>query len=149
MTKVLDIQETHQGKHVVVFVCDNCHKASTDRKSHYDRKQRHFCGQACYSEFRKNKLPKEEHNRFGTGFSPEEQAKRRKARSSLNHYMRDKGLERQPCEICGAKAEAHHDNYDKPLEVRWLCFKHHRSHHKAIYENPALLTAPSPDKEDK
>lgn len=31
-------------------------------------------------------------------------------------------LKRQPCEICGAvKVEAHHEDYTKPFEVRWLC----------------------------
>ena len=64
--------------------------------------------------------------------------KRRKAREIFNHYMRDNHLERQPCEVCGAKAEAHHDDYDKPLEVRWLCFKHHREWHKT-HDNPELL----------
>jgi hypothetical protein len=39
-------------------------------------------------------------------------------------------LKRQPCEICGdKKSEAHHDDYHKPLEVRWLCRKHHAQHH--------------------
>jgi len=40
-------------------------------------------------------------------------------------------LVRQPCEKCGeAKSQAHHDDYSKPLSVRWLCVKHHREHHK-------------------
>jgi hypothetical protein len=38
-------------------------------------------------------------------------------------------LKRQPCEVCGAiqnpgkrkKIQAHHVNYNKPLEVVWLC----------------------------
>ena len=40
-------------------------------------------------------------------------------------------LVRQPCEVCGAVAvDAHHDRYDRPLEVRWLCRRHHiRLHH--------------------
>lgn len=39
-------------------------------------------------------------------------------------------LDRQPCSVCGeAKAEAHHDNYNKPLEVRWLCHKCHMLWH--------------------
>ena len=39
-------------------------------------------------------------------------------------------LQRQPCEKCGAKAQAHHDDYAKPLDVRWLCPKHHGEHHR-------------------
>lgn len=35
------------------------------------------------------------------------------------------------CEVCGElNAYAHHDNYDKPLEVRWFCPKHHIEYHK-------------------
>lgn len=74
-------------------------------------------------------------------YSEEERLKRRNARSKLNHYIRDKRLLRQPCEICGAKAEVHHDDYNKPLDVRWLCFRHHREWHKTnrVHENPGLL----------
>lgn len=34
----------------------------------------------------------------------------------------------QPCEKCKSinKIEAHHDDYSKPLKVRWLCRTHHR-----------------------
>jgi len=46
-------------------------------------------------------------------------------------------LERKPCEICGnLKSQAHHPNYTKPLEVVWLCLKHHRKEEgvwKGIY----------------
>lgn len=39
-------------------------------------------------------------------------------------------ITRQPCEVCGAKkTNAHHDDYDKPREVRWLCTTHHREWH--------------------
>ena len=36
----------------------------------------------------------------------------------------------QPCEQCGAKAVAHHDDYNKPLDVRWLCDTHHFQWHE-------------------
>lgn len=39
-------------------------------------------------------------------------------------------LEREACETCGDPATvAHHDDYSKPLEVRWLCHSHHRLWH--------------------
>lgn len=43
-------------------------------------------------------------------------------------------LVRQPCEICGAlRVDAHHEDYSKPLQVRWLCRKHHRQRHHESY----------------
>lgn len=40
--------------------------------------------------------------------------------------MRSGRLERQGCEVCGASCvDAHHDHYDQPLNVRWLCRRHH------------------------
>lgn len=52
-----------------------------------------------------------------------------KARTIVTNALRDGKLKREPCEVCGKKAESHHDDYNKPLEVRWLCFKHHRELH--------------------
>jgi hypothetical protein len=38
---------------------------------------------------------------------------------------------RGACEICGAQdSHAHHEDYSKPLEVRWLCKSHHEQMHK-------------------
>ena len=33
------------------------------------------------------------------------------------------------CEGCGEKAEKHHENYDEPLVVKWLCRECHLEHH--------------------
>lgn len=39
-------------------------------------------------------------------------------------------LTRLPCEVCAAPiTEGHHDDYGKPLEVRWLCRAHHSQQH--------------------
>lgn len=53
--------------------------------------------------------------------------------TAVNNAVRDKRLKRQPCEKCGnPKSEAHHDDYSKPLDVRWLCFRHHREVHGQV-----------------
>ena len=53
-----------------------------------------------------------------------------KARNAVNNAIRDKRLKRMPCSVCGdTKSEAHHEDYSEPLDVNWLCFKHHRELH--------------------
>ena len=49
-----------------------------------------------------------------------------KARYTVTNAIRDGRLTRKSCQICGEKAQAHHNDYTKPFEIRWLCFKHHR-----------------------
>lgn len=40
-------------------------------------------------------------------------------------------IEKQPCEKCGFEhAEKHHDDYDKPLDIRWLCRLCHTEQHE-------------------
>lgn len=52
----------------------------------------------------------------------------------------------QPCEICGRngtfqdgrrEVQAHHDDYNFPLRVRWLCQKHHHEWH--LHNKPIQL----------
>lgn len=52
-------------------------------------------------------------------------------------------LVRQPCEVCGAtKVHAHHDDYSKLLDVRWLCPAHHTEWHKTHPQMPNLPPVP-------
>lgn len=55
----------------------------------------------------------------------------KKAHRAVDHGKRMGSLITQPCEICGTEDDinAHHDDYSKPLNVRWLCRNHHREHH--------------------
>jgi len=51
-------------------------------------------------------------------------------RSYLNVYVRLGQVKKTIC-FCGAtKVEAHHADYSKPLEVVWICRKHHLKLHK-------------------
>lgn len=53
------------------------------------------------------------------------------ARAAVAYALRNGKIERKPCEVCGStdQVQAHHLDYSKPLDVRWLCFKHHREAH--------------------
>jgi len=56
--------------------------------------------------------------------------KKYKAHQVVNYAIKSKRLFNQPCEICGKnETHGHHDDYDKPLNVRWLCAEHHHQWH--------------------
>lgn len=53
--------------------------------------------------------------------------KTEKARALAASYQRGGKLTPEPCEVCGdPETEKHHEDYDHPLDVRWLCHEHHR-----------------------
>lgn len=105
----------HLGK------CKECnkHDARQNRKLNidyyreYDRKR----GSRQSSGYLKN-YRKENINKY-------------RAVNMVNNAIRSKKLFKEPCEICGTRkaVHAHHDDYAKPLNVRWLCAAHHRQWH--------------------
>lgn len=63
-----------------------------------------------------------------------ETIKKIRVRSLTRSYIKAGKLVKMPCEVCAYDkyVEAHHDDYDKPMDVRWLCRNHHREHHESI-----------------
>lgn len=60
-------------------------------------------------------------------------SRRAAAHSSVSRAIRNGALVRQPCIRCGEeKSIAHHEDYDKPLEVMWLCQPCHKQRHKEL-----------------
>ena len=56
-----------------------------------------------------------------------------KAREIVHRELRSGRLVREDCSVCGeSEAEAHHDDYNKPLDIKWLCKKCHREYHRNI-----------------
>lgn len=53
------------------------------------------------------------------------------ANNAVNNAIRDEKLFPLPCWTCGAteNTEAHHPAYNLPLDVIWLCKKHHLETH--------------------
>lgn len=58
---------------------------------------------------------------------------RKKANTAVGNAIRDGKLKRFPCMVCGEKAVAHHPDYDRPLDVVWLCQPHHKQAHLAAF----------------
>lgn len=63
-----------------------------------------------------------------------------KAQQALNRAVRNGKLIKKPCFICdSSKSVAHHSDYNKPLQVIWVCRIHHRSIHYT-YNPPGTFT---------
>lgn len=77
-----------------------------------------------------------EHRKHYGDLSPDEK-RRAICRAHTNQLIRRGQITRLPCEVCGQKAQAHHPDYTKPREIRWLCRKHHNQVHK---ENTSIGT---------
>ena len=55
----------------------------------------------------------------------------KRAHNMVQRALKDGRLTKKPCEECGStRVQAHHEDYSKPLQVRWLCPKHHNREHK-------------------
>lgn len=58
---------------------------------------------------------------------------KRAAHTITGNAIRDGRLIRKSCEVCGKKkAHAHHEDYYYPMNVKWLCPKHHMERHREI-----------------
>ena len=60
--------------------------------------------------------------------------RRSAARTLFSNAVRDGKIQAQKiCSRCGAEpAQGHHENYDSPLQVIWLCSKCHALRHKEM-----------------
>jgi ribosomal protein S27AE len=59
----------------------------------------------------------------------------------VSNAIRYGKLKRQPCEKCGnKKSHAHHADYSKPLEIKWLCHKCHWLEHGWETEERVKIT---------
>ena len=55
-----------------------------------------------------------------------------RAHSAVSHAINNGKISRGVCEVCGEKGHAHHDDYNYPLIIRWLCPLHHARHHAGM-----------------
>lgn len=127
--------------------CRDClYKRETEyRKSHpRPKEQTDKYNRNAYKKFREKhparELSQDEANiqRRAKYIDPDfnEQKLKHRVRSLTRSYIKAGILIKEKCEICRTmkNIEAHHDNYTKPMDIRWLCRKHHREHHRNLKE---------------
>lgn len=55
------------------------------------------------------------------------------ARAKVRYAVKTGRLKKLPCDDCGdPKSQGHHPDYNKPLEVIWLCDRHHKELHNLL-----------------
>ena len=128
------LSEFYSGAHMAdghLNKCKECVKAYTNarRLDLFEREK------VLASDIRRSKKPEwKAHQLDAQRRRRARNPEKNKARQIINHGIQNGKIIRQPCEICGEKAQAHHSDYSQPLAVRWLCFKHHREtqHHQKV-----------------
>lgn len=101
--------------------CKECNKLDV-RKNRKDKIEYY----RAYDIERGNRQTLEDLQRYR-----EDNPKKYVAHRAVGNAIRKGLITPKPCEICGsAETHGHHDDYDFPLEVRWLCPPHHFEWHK-------------------
>lgn len=135
---------------MVERVCRNCEQPFTVLARQARRRNRAiFCGRACHSsDIAKRKNANQlgelnpnwkggvakDHMRYALRFRAKSPEKVR-AQVAFAHAVRSGRIVRPTeCSQCHitCKAHGHHDDYSKPLSVRWLCRLCHNRHHAAL-----------------
>jgi len=124
--------------------CQNCVRWFAAPQKELGRGRWIYCSNACSSAhaISTGKFKGENNPRWLGGVSNDNMRYKRRAmerhpvehaaRKAVYNAVRSGRLVREPCEACGStKSQGHHDDYSKPLDVRWLCRPcHDREHGK-------------------
>lgn len=108
--------------------CGDCQKC---RHREYMRKW--YAGKPGYgsAQGRKHRDRARDYERDRWHSDPVFRAKKM-ARIRVKTALERGNLVRLPCEVCGVEpAEAHHPDYNRPLDVMWLCERHHAEWHES------------------
>ena len=112
--------------------CKDCCKQDV-QKNYADKREQ-------YAEYERGRSQQPERKAKATEYQRKRRAAnplKYKATMLVNNAVRDGRLIVLPCEVCfnTHDLQAHHDDYTKPLDVRWLCRKHHlEEHNKVAYK---------------
>lgn len=92
------------------------------------------CRRNNMREAKKSEAAKAWNRQWAKEYARQMDPQMKKARNAAYHAIRKGRLTREPCQVCGSshRIEAHHEDYLKPLDVMWLCKKHHYERHREL-----------------
>jgi len=86
-----------------------------------------------YTKYEKRRWKDPERRAYAVSKQRERRAvnhEKYKARIAVSNGIRSGEIKKGRCSVCGkADAEAHHEDYSKPLSITWLCRSHHLKLH--------------------
>lgn len=100
-----------------------------------ERRERYAADpEAARAKARENYARNREREKARLKASRQRQPEKTRARVAVHQAIQEGRLEKLPCEVCGTteRVEAHHDDYSRRLDVRWLCTTHHGEVHRVV-----------------
>ena len=104
-----------------------------------------FCGRSCASKHKAMTISKKDmsgdknpmwkggiskNNYHYKKLQKQRYPERIRAREKLSYAVKSGKIQRGVCACGDPNTHAHHEDYSKPLEVIWLCRKHHMEIHR-------------------
>lgn len=121
------------SKDGLCYICKECSNKKTRIWYINNRERNHERTAKWWAKNRKRKLKEglERKDRY-----LKNNPKKRKAHIKITNAIALGKIKKEPCVVCkkfykkNSVAQAHHEDYSKPLNVVWLCRKHHSSWHR-------------------
>ena len=128
--------------------CNKCEVEKEDTEFYPRNKVCKECTKKRVSEYQKSDKGREVHRAANKRYSKTDKCKEMRKRAeekykqlpstkkkqlakwAVKRAVKSGLIERGLCEVCGSSTvHGHHDDYDRQLDVRWLCPKHHYEWH--------------------
>jgi hypothetical protein len=132
---ISEFYKDRSKKDGVCHSCKDCQKAKIVKWNHKnpDKKYLHYKrwydkNTGALKEYREGR--KEIHNRNTVRWIKNNKNKVR-THIDVRNALRNGLIAKLPCSVCGSvNVQGHHEDYDKSLEVIWLCLQHHKDIHR-------------------
>ena len=124
-----------QAKDKLNLWCKDCTKRNSKNGYRQNRAERIKQVQA-YSKTLKGRVMQSENVRRWLKKNPKKYLDHMLVKQAIKYGI----LKVEPCLVCGSeKVHAHHEDYDRPYNVKWLCPQHHKDAHNNL-EDCGIIT---------